>query len=151
MKHLSHWSVYLISTADPKPSSLWHYSGQPGILQWTPDRHTPDTVYYQCYTHRCQFLINILVLFISHTTHTQMFMLSYNGHSMLFFSDSWVGKSTFSIVVTNRTERRSWHQKWLFTTCLEIKVFRKNFKIVFVSIKYWKWWPCSHRNTAFQH
>ncbi|XP_071540414.1 protein Skeletor, isoforms B/C-like isoform X1 [Panulirus ornatus] len=26
--------------------------GQPGILQWTPDSSTPDTVYYQCYTHR---------------------------------------------------------------------------------------------------
>ena len=26
--------------------------GQPGILQWTPDRNTPDLVYYQCYTHR---------------------------------------------------------------------------------------------------
>lgn len=26
--------------------------GQPGILQWTPDVNTPDTVYYQCYTHR---------------------------------------------------------------------------------------------------
>ena len=27
-------------------------AGQPGILQWTPDRDTPDTVYYQCFTHR---------------------------------------------------------------------------------------------------
>ncbi|XP_063596023.1 protein Skeletor, isoforms B/C-like [Penaeus indicus] len=26
--------------------------GQPGILQWTPDAATPDTVFYQCYTHR---------------------------------------------------------------------------------------------------
>ncbi|CAG0891716.1 unnamed protein product [Cyprideis torosa] len=26
--------------------------GQPGIVQWTPDRNTPDLVYYQCYTHR---------------------------------------------------------------------------------------------------
>ncbi|KAF0294155.1 Protein Skeletor, isoforms B/C [Amphibalanus amphitrite] len=26
--------------------------GQPGILQWTPDADTPDTVYYQCFTHR---------------------------------------------------------------------------------------------------
>jgi len=26
--------------------------GQPGILQWTPDENTPDTVYYQCFTHR---------------------------------------------------------------------------------------------------
>merc|ERR1712150_214247 len=26
--------------------------GQPGIIQWTPDRNTPDLVYYQCYTHR---------------------------------------------------------------------------------------------------
>ncbi|XP_076043060.1 DM13 and DOMON_DOH domain-containing protein skeletor isoform X2 [Oratosquilla oratoria] len=27
-------------------------NGDPGILQWTPDSNTPDTVYYQCYTHR---------------------------------------------------------------------------------------------------
>ncbi|MPC25457.1 Protein Skeletor, isoforms B/C [Portunus trituberculatus] len=26
--------------------------GQPGVLQWTPDANTPDTVYYQCFTHR---------------------------------------------------------------------------------------------------
>lgn len=26
--------------------------GQPGVIQWTPDANTPDTVYYQCYTHR---------------------------------------------------------------------------------------------------
>jgi len=32
--------------------SLQCKEGQPGILQWTPDRQTPDTVYYQCYTHR---------------------------------------------------------------------------------------------------
>ena len=32
--------------------SLFCQEGQPGILQWTPDRNTPDTVYYQCFTHR---------------------------------------------------------------------------------------------------
>lgn len=32
--------------------SLNCQEGQPGILQWTPDRQTPDVVYYQCYTHR---------------------------------------------------------------------------------------------------
>ncbi|XP_063979976.1 protein Skeletor, isoforms B/C isoform X2 [Diachasmimorpha longicaudata] len=26
--------------------------GEPGIVEWTPDRNTPDTVYYQCFTHR---------------------------------------------------------------------------------------------------
>lgn len=26
--------------------------GEPGIITWTPDQNTPDTVYYQCYTHR---------------------------------------------------------------------------------------------------
>ncbi|XP_013194628.2 protein Skeletor, isoforms D/E isoform X1 [Amyelois transitella] len=26
--------------------------GNPGIVTWTPDRDTPDTVYYQCFTHR---------------------------------------------------------------------------------------------------
>ncbi|XP_019756540.2 protein Skeletor, isoforms B/C isoform X1 [Dendroctonus ponderosae] len=26
--------------------------GEPGIVTWTPDRNTPDTVYYQCFTHR---------------------------------------------------------------------------------------------------
>lgn len=32
--------------------SLYCQEGQPGILQWTPDSRTPDTVYYQCFTHR---------------------------------------------------------------------------------------------------
>ncbi|KAJ8686999.1 hypothetical protein QAD02_022793, partial [Eretmocerus hayati] len=27
-------------------------SGEPGIVQWVPDENTPDTVYYQCFTHR---------------------------------------------------------------------------------------------------
>ncbi|XP_061941831.1 protein Skeletor, isoforms B/C isoform X4 [Apis cerana] len=26
--------------------------GEPGIVEWTPDEDTPDTVYYQCFTHR---------------------------------------------------------------------------------------------------
>ncbi|XP_015430198.1 PREDICTED: protein Skeletor, isoforms B/C-like [Dufourea novaeangliae] len=26
--------------------------GSPGYVEWTPDENTPDTVYYQCYTHR---------------------------------------------------------------------------------------------------
>lgn len=30
-------------------------AGQPGILQWTPDRNTPDTVYYQ---------VNITLMFL---------------------------------------------------------------------------------------
>ncbi|XP_055634516.1 protein Skeletor, isoforms B/C [Toxorhynchites rutilus septentrionalis] len=27
-------------------------AGEPGIVTWTPDANTPDTVYYQCFTHR---------------------------------------------------------------------------------------------------
>ncbi|XP_074605545.1 protein Skeletor, isoforms B/C-like [Brevipalpus obovatus] len=26
--------------------------GEPALLRWRPDKNTPDTVYYQCYTHR---------------------------------------------------------------------------------------------------
>ncbi|XP_058466228.1 protein Skeletor, isoforms B/C [Malaya genurostris] len=26
--------------------------GEPGFISWTPDANTPDTVYYQCFTHR---------------------------------------------------------------------------------------------------
>ncbi|XP_025158316.1 protein Skeletor, isoforms B/C [Harpegnathos saltator] len=26
--------------------------GEPGIVEWIPDENTPDTVYYQCFTHR---------------------------------------------------------------------------------------------------
>ncbi|XP_054288516.1 protein Skeletor, isoforms D/E-like [Macrosteles quadrilineatus] len=26
--------------------------GEPGVIQWTPDEDTPDTVFYQCFTHR---------------------------------------------------------------------------------------------------
>ncbi|XP_013385793.1 protein Skeletor, isoforms B/C [Lingula anatina] len=28
------------------------YEGRPGVFVWSPDRNTPDTVYYQCYTHK---------------------------------------------------------------------------------------------------
>ncbi|XP_012242502.2 protein Skeletor, isoforms B/C isoform X1 [Bombus impatiens] len=26
--------------------------GEPGFVEWVPDENTPDTVYYQCFTHR---------------------------------------------------------------------------------------------------
>lgn len=26
--------------------------GEPGVISWRPDQDTPDTVYYQCFTHR---------------------------------------------------------------------------------------------------
>ena len=26
--------------------------GEPGVITWKPDRNTPDTVYYHCFTHR---------------------------------------------------------------------------------------------------
>lgn len=32
--------------------SLQCNSGEPGVLHWKPDKNTPDTVYYQCYSHR---------------------------------------------------------------------------------------------------
>ena len=38
--------------------SLDCQEGQPGIMQWTPDKSTPDLVYYQCYTHRYHFIEN---------------------------------------------------------------------------------------------
>jgi hypothetical protein len=35
--------------------------GEPGIITWTPDRNTPSTVYYQCFTHRyLGWKINVL-------------------------------------------------------------------------------------------
>ncbi|KAK9889864.1 hypothetical protein WA026_007230 [Henosepilachna vigintioctopunctata] len=35
--------------------------GEPGVIQWTPNLDTPDTVYYQCYTHRyLGWKINVL-------------------------------------------------------------------------------------------
>nr|XP_022902500.1 protein Skeletor, isoforms B/C [Onthophagus taurus] len=35
--------------------------GEPGVIQWTPDKDTPDTVYYQCFTHRyLGWKINVL-------------------------------------------------------------------------------------------
>ncbi|XP_020817377.1 protein Skeletor, isoforms B/C isoform X1 [Drosophila serrata] len=27
-------------------------AGEPGVISWKPDRNTPDTVYYHCFTHR---------------------------------------------------------------------------------------------------
>ncbi|XP_078051829.1 uncharacterized protein LOC144477975, partial [Augochlora pura] len=35
--------------------------GDPGYVEWTPDNNTPDTVYYQCFTHRyLGWKINVL-------------------------------------------------------------------------------------------
>lgn len=35
--------------------------GNPGVITWTPDENTPDTVYYQCFTHRyLGWRINVL-------------------------------------------------------------------------------------------
>ncbi|XP_055540426.1 protein Skeletor, isoforms B/C isoform X1 [Wyeomyia smithii] len=35
--------------------------GEPGVITWTPDADTPDTVYYQCFTHRyLGWRINVL-------------------------------------------------------------------------------------------
>ncbi|XP_049956274.1 protein Skeletor, isoforms D/E-like [Schistocerca serialis cubense] len=35
--------------------------GEPGVVQWTPGPDTPDTVYYQCFTHRyLGWKINVL-------------------------------------------------------------------------------------------
>lgn len=35
--------------------------GEPGIITWRPDANTPDTVYYQCFTHRhLGWRINVL-------------------------------------------------------------------------------------------
>lgn len=35
--------------------------GEPGIITWRPDHDTPDTVYYQCFTHRyLGWKINVL-------------------------------------------------------------------------------------------
>ncbi|XP_011646237.1 protein Skeletor, isoforms D/E isoform X2 [Pogonomyrmex barbatus] len=35
--------------------------GTPGVVQWTPDENTPDTVYYQCFSHRyLGWKINVL-------------------------------------------------------------------------------------------
>ncbi|KAG5335452.1 SKEL1 protein, partial [Acromyrmex charruanus] len=35
--------------------------GEPGFVEWTPDENTPDTVYYQCFTHRyLGWKINVL-------------------------------------------------------------------------------------------
>ncbi|XP_075986894.1 DM13 and DOMON_DOH domain-containing protein skeletor isoform X2 [Anticarsia gemmatalis] len=35
--------------------------GNPGVVTWTPDKNTPNTVYYQCFTHRhLGWKINVL-------------------------------------------------------------------------------------------
>lgn len=41
--------------------SLQCDEGEPGIITWTPDENTPDTVYYQCFSHRyLGWKINVL-------------------------------------------------------------------------------------------
>lgn len=41
--------------------SLKCEEGEPGVITWRPDADTPDTVYYQCFTHRyLGWKINVL-------------------------------------------------------------------------------------------
>nr|CAH7763715.1 unnamed protein product [Callosobruchus chinensis] len=57
---LCHWTQSGDLEADDYPSfgayqrslELKCDPGEPGVIQWTPDENTPDTVYYQCFTHR---------------------------------------------------------------------------------------------------
>ncbi|VEN64735.1 unnamed protein product [Callosobruchus maculatus] len=57
---LCHWTQTGDLEADDYPSfgayqrslELKCDPGEPGVIQWTPDENTPDTVYYQCFTHR---------------------------------------------------------------------------------------------------
>lgn len=62
--------------------------GEPGVIQWTPDKDTPDTVYYQ---------VSSLVPNIYKTPY-EFFNLFFPFSVSL--TDIWVGKSTFS---TNAT------------------------------------------------
>ncbi|XP_059469752.1 protein Skeletor, isoforms B/C isoform X2 [Neocloeon triangulifer] len=57
---LCNWTPDPNHSADDSPSfgayqqtlKLECDPGEPGILRWTPDKDTPDTIYYQCFTHR---------------------------------------------------------------------------------------------------
>lgn len=44
--------------------------GEPGVIQWTPDKNTPDTVYYQVF-----YLVfcDNYVIFVLAVFHTQIF------------------------------------------------------------------------------
>ncbi|XP_017786521.1 PREDICTED: protein Skeletor, isoforms B/C-like isoform X1 [Nicrophorus vespilloides] len=66
---LCHWTHQGDSDADDFESfgayqrtlELKCDQGEPGVIQWTPDKDTPDTVYYQCFTHRyLGWKINVL-------------------------------------------------------------------------------------------
>lgn len=60
MGRLCHWTHQGDKEADDYESfgafqrslELKCDAGEPGVIQWTPDDATPDTVYYQCFTHR---------------------------------------------------------------------------------------------------
>ncbi|CAD7084416.1 unnamed protein product [Hermetia illucens] len=52
---------YLSFGAYQRTLTLKCDEGEPGIITWTPDQSTPDTVYYQCFTHRyLGWRINVL-------------------------------------------------------------------------------------------
>lgn len=61
---LCHWTHQGDDDADDYPSfgayqrtlELKCDQGEPGVIQWTPDANTPDTVYYQVkFRFRCHF------------------------------------------------------------------------------------------------
>ncbi|CAB3232590.1 unnamed protein product [Arctia plantaginis] len=52
---------YLSFGAYQRALTLVCEEGNPGVVTWIPDRKTPDTVYYQCFTHRhLGWKINVL-------------------------------------------------------------------------------------------
>ncbi|KAJ6639396.1 Protein Skeletor, isoforms D/E [Pseudolycoriella hygida] len=67
---LCHWTSDLDGPSADDYSSFGAYQrsltlkcdeGEPGIISWQPDANTPDTVYYQCFTHRhLGWKINVL-------------------------------------------------------------------------------------------
>lgn len=67
---LCHWTSDLDGPSADDYSSFGAYQrsltlkcdeGEPGIITWQPDNNTPDTVYYQCFTHRhLGWKINVL-------------------------------------------------------------------------------------------
>ncbi|XP_018334814.1 uncharacterized protein LOC108743722 [Agrilus planipennis] len=66
---LCHWTYKGDLDSDDYPSfgafqrnlELKCEQGEPGFVQWTPTKMTPDTVYYQCFSHRyLGWKINVL-------------------------------------------------------------------------------------------
>lgn len=84
-----------------KTLTLQCQGGEPAILRWRPDRNTPDTVYYQCYTHR---YLGWRIRVVDSCDQSASASMTKVYHTSAENSTSWINKNAQSLVYPNRKQ-----------------------------------------------